>query len=148
MKSEYPKIYLYKRVVHAKMFIDKNFAESLDLNLVSDEAAFSKFHFIRLFKKIYGLTPHLYLRKVRLDNAKLFLEEGHSVIEACELSGFESVGTFTSLFKRENTVTPAVYQDQKMNLKNEMNSQPINFVPNCFAESNGLKKKSNFEEVG
>jgi len=50
----HPKIYLYRRVVQAKLYMDKNYAENIDLNNIADEAFFSKFHFIRLFKKSYG----------------------------------------------------------------------------------------------
>ena len=144
MEKEYPKIYLYKRVVQAKMFIDTHFAKPLDLNTVSDEASFSKFHFIRLFKKIYGMTPHLYLRKVRLEHARKFLEEGRSVMESCELAGFESIGTFTSLFKKEIGDTPSSYQQKKFDRQHEMASRPIQFIPNCFALSNGLVKEKQF----
>jgi|GEM_PF-4927552 len=45
---EYPKYYLYQRIVHAILYIDENYAADIDLNNISDEAAFSKFHFIRL----------------------------------------------------------------------------------------------------
>lgn len=47
-------------MVQAKLFIDFNYAESIDISNIADEACFSKFHFIRLFKKIYGRTPHQY----------------------------------------------------------------------------------------
>jgi AraC-like DNA-binding protein len=147
MKKEYPKIYLYKRVVLAKMFIDSHFAKSLDLTLVSDEASFSKFHFIRLFKKIYGMTPHHYLRKVRIGQAKKYLEEGRSAVESCELVGFESIGTFTSLFKKEVGDTPSSYQQKQYDRQHKMSSRPIQFIPNCFALRNGLTKYSNFKEV-
>lgn len=145
-ESDYPKVYLYKRVVSAKLFIDENFDKPLDLNLVSNEAAFSKFHFIRLFKKIYGHTPHFYLRQVRLQHAKGFLEDGSSVVEACERSGFESVTSFTSLFKKEFGITPADHKEYTLALRHQMNHQPIRFVPHCFAQAAGMKK-SNFEEV-
>ncbi len=54
MAENYPKIYLYKRVVQAKLFIDNRFGDDIDLNNIADEAYLSKFHFIRLFKIIYG----------------------------------------------------------------------------------------------
>lgn len=145
--NEYPKVYLYKRVVQAKMFIDKNYADPLDLSVVSDEAAFSKFHFIRLFKKIYGMTPHIYLRKVRLEHARKLLEQGFSVLEACNEVGFESIGSFTTLFKRMNGLAPSAYRQLRMNHQHQIVLRPIQFVPHCFALSNGWKKKSNFEEV-
>ena len=73
--ADYPKIYLYKRIVQAKLFIDANFSERIDLGNIADEAYFSKFHFIRLFKISYGYTPHQYLTRVRIENAKLFLSK-------------------------------------------------------------------------
>jgi len=58
--ATYPKVYLYRGIVQAKPFIDNNYADH-----IADEAFFSKFHFIRLFKKIYSKTPHQYLITVR-----------------------------------------------------------------------------------
>ena len=68
--EHYPKIYLVRRVVQAKLFIDEHYAERLDLDNISDEACFSKFHFIRLFRNIYGKTPHQYLTTVRIEKPK------------------------------------------------------------------------------
>jgi hypothetical protein len=38
--EEYPKIYLYRRIVQAKLFIDSHYAEKIDLDNISDEAYF------------------------------------------------------------------------------------------------------------
>jgi AraC-like DNA-binding protein len=66
----YPKVYLYRRIVQAKLFIDTHYADKIDLEHISDEAYFSKFHFIRLFKSIYGKTAHQYLTFVRIEKAQ------------------------------------------------------------------------------
>jgi AraC-like DNA-binding protein len=71
--ESYPKVYLYRRIVNAKLFIEQNYASAIALNDISDEAYFSKYHFIRLFKKIYGKTPHQYLTAIRIDKAKSLL---------------------------------------------------------------------------
>ncbi len=71
--EQYPKAYLYRRIVQAKLFIDSNYTDNIDLDNISDEAYFSKFHFTRLFKKIYGRTPHQYLTFVRIEKAMLLL---------------------------------------------------------------------------
>jgi AraC-like DNA-binding protein len=63
IKDQYSKAYLYMRIVQAKLFIDKYFAGAINLNDITSEAFFSKYHFIRAFKNIYGLTPHQYLQK-------------------------------------------------------------------------------------
>ncbi len=136
----YPKVYLYRRIVHAKLYIDAHFHERLNVNQVSSEAAFSKFHFIRLFKKIYGKTPHQYLRDVRLDKAKKLISAVDVDIESvCLQVGFESVGSFSSLFKRRFGITPAAYRQQQFDLHESTKQKPLNYIPGCFASAKGWK---------
>jgi AraC-like DNA-binding protein len=139
--SSYPKIYLYKRIVHAKLFIDNHFAEKIDLNNIADEAHFSKFHFIRLFKYIYGKTPHHYLTQVRINCATQLLIENISVADVCASVGFESMTSFTGLFKKMVGLTPSAFQQQQQKRKTEMAATPLHFVPNCFAETHGWIKE-------
>jgi AraC-like DNA-binding protein len=80
-KETYPKVYLYRRIVQAKLFIDTNNADTIDLDNIADEAYFSKFHFIRQFKKIYGKTPHQYLTVVRIEKAMELLRTNIPVTE-------------------------------------------------------------------
>ena len=143
----YPKVYLYKRIVQSKLFIDENFAENIDLECIADQAYFSKFHFIRLFKKIYGKTPHQYLSSVRIEKAKQLLKENTSVTEVCFAVGFDSVTSFTGLLKRAVGRTPLAYQLQQHRLKAETSKVPLKFIPNCFAGRNASPKNSNFEEA-
>ncbi len=147
MKENYPKIYLYKRIVQAKLFIDSHFNDNIDLNNIADEACFSKFHFIRLFKTIYGKTPHQYLTKVRMDNAKLFLQKGMSVSKTCFSVGFDSISSFAALFKQYTKFSPSVYQQQFNICQDQIKKAPLQFIPNCFAEQKGWTQKSNFQEV-
>lgn len=127
--------------------MDTHFSENVDLDNISDEAYFSKFHFIRLFKKIYGKTPHQYLITVRLNKAMEFLKSGMTVSEVCFAVGFESLGSFSSLFKRFAGTTPSDYLLQQQQLKEQILKTPLQFIPGCFAHKNGWIEKSNFEEV-
>ena len=147
MQSRFPKIYLYKRIVQAKIFIDKNYNEAIDLDNISDEACFSKFHFIRLFRQIYGKTPHQYLTYVRIENAKLLLQKEVLVADVCIAVGFDSISSFTGLFKRYTGVSPSAFQKRFRERKDQIGKQPLKFIPNCFAEKRGWKKNSNFQEV-
>ena len=142
----YPKVYLYKRIVHSKLFIDNNHSQPIDLNNVADEAFFSKYHFIRLFKKIYGKTPHQYLIHVRIEKAKQFLHADESVSSVCYSVGFDSISSFTSLFKKIVGMPPAAWQAQQQKLKKAFLTSPLHFIPGCFAEKKGWIKKSNFQE--
>lgn len=138
-KELYPKVYLYRRIVCAKLFIDKHFAEKIDLDNIADEAFFSKFHFIRLFNTIYKKTPHQYLSFVRIERAKEFLIKETNVAQVCYAVGFESVSSFTGLFKRMTGQTPAAYQALQHKRIKDIAVAPLNFIPNCFAEMKGWK---------
>lgn len=146
-KEQYPKVYLYRRIVQAKLFIDNNFAEKIDLNNISDEAYFSKFHFIRLFKTIYGRTPHQYLKTVRIEKAQQLLKEEKQVTDVCFLVGFDSLTTFSGLFKRTVGMSPSTYLAKQQQLKTQISRTPQAFVPGCYAYQNGWFENSNFEEV-
>ena len=143
----YQKIYLYKRIVQAKLFIDRHYAEKIDLHNIADEANFSKFHFIRLFRTIYGKTPHHYLTQVRIDNAKRLLAAGSSPSDACFHVGFESATSFAALFKKLVGTTPSAFQHKQAERKKAVAASPLRFIPNCFAETHGWTKNSNFEEA-
>jgi len=133
----YPKIYLYRRIVQAKLYIDGNFQKKIDLDNISDQAFFSKFHFIRLFKNAYGKTPHQYLTRVRIDKSQLLLAQGIPVSEVCFMVGFDSVSSFTGLFKREVRLTPAEFQKKQLERKRNISELPLHYVPNCFVEQYG-----------
>jgi AraC-like DNA-binding protein len=147
MEDEYPKVYLYRRVIQAKHHIDQCYMNRLDLEDIADEAAFSKFHFLRLFRKIVGLTPHQYLTAVRIDKAKEMLTAGFSVSEVCLSVGFESLSSFTGLFKRMTGQTPVSFQSKMLSRQSAIQNAPLKFVPHCFALSRGWLEKSNFEEA-
>lgn len=139
--EQYPKIYLYKRIVQAKLFIDGHFTEKIDLNDIADEAHFSKFHFIRLFKAVYGKTPHHYLTHVRIEHAKILLTQNASVADVCFSVGFDSITSFTGLFKRSTGSTPSSFQLQYKKRQSDIAETPLRFIPNCYAQTHGWTKE-------
>ncbi len=139
--EQYPKIYLYRRIVQAKLFIDHHYADKIDLGNISDEAYFSKFHFIRLFKTIYGKTPHQYLISVRIDKAVQLLQADKSVSDACFSVGFDSLTSFSGLFKRIMGISPSAYLAQQQLKKAEIIKSPLAFVPACYVSQNGWTEK-------
>lgn len=145
--EQYPKVYLYQRIVQAKLFIDSNYADKIDLDNISDEAYFSKFHFIRLFRNIYGKTPHQYLTFVRIEKATQLLRTDKPVSEVCYAVGFESLSSFGSLFKRIVGVSPSAFLEDQQQMKKQILKTPLNFVPGCFVFKNGWAENSNFEIV-
>lgn len=145
-KEQYSGQYKYRQIVNAKMFIDNNFAETINLNKIADQAHFSKFHFIRLFKSIYAITPNQYLTAVRIDRAKSLLKLNNSVTEVCLSVGFDSVSTFKGLFKRETNFTPSDYKRQQLNLQSSMMNHPTIHIPDCLTKIANIPKKSNIQD--
>ena len=144
--EQYPKIYLYRRIVQAKLYIDKFYWKKIDLDNISDEAYFSKFHFIRLFKSIYGKTPHQYLTRVRIEKAQQLLQVNKSVKDVCFLVGFDSVSTFSGLFTKLVGKTPSDYANHCNERKSKIETSPLAFVPSCYSFMHGWTKNSNFED--
>lgn len=131
---------MYKRIVEAKLYIDAHYAEKINLDNISDQASFSKYHFLRLFKNAFGKSPHAYLTEVRIEQAKKLLKERQSVAAVGEQVGFESIPSFIHLFKRVVGITPHEFLLKEEAKRAEAAETPLKFVPNCFAENHGWKE--------
>jgi AraC-like DNA-binding protein len=131
---------IYQRIASAKVFIDENFQEPIDLEDISQKAFLSRFHFHRLFRNIYKTTPHQYLTKKRIDKAKLLLSENKPVTEVCNEVGFESIGSFSVLFKKEIGFAPQYYRNLAYKKKMAQLAQPKKAIPHCFIEQYGWNK--------
>jgi AraC-like DNA-binding protein len=116
-KTLYPHDDLTKQIKAAKLYIDTHFSDEINLDKIAGKALVSKFHFIRVFKRYYGRTPHQYLQEVRIEMAKKILLKGKSIDEVCNAIGFKSKTSFISLFKKMTGVTPLAYQDKKSNFE-------------------------------
>src|SRR5882762_2575062 len=136
----YPKAYLYRRIVQAKLFIDKHFREKINIDEIAEEASFSRFHFIRLFRQAYGNTPHQYMMSMRmLEAEKLMANSALKIQDICFGIGFESVGTFTTQFTRLYGKTPKARQKEILEKLRITVEEPLRTVPNCFAEKQFLR---------
>lgn len=88
----------------------------LDTRITADEAAeaaaLSKYHFLREFKKLTGMTLVSFVNSMRCEKARaLFSSSELSVAEVCALSGFDNASYFTKTFKRKTGMTPSKYRN-------------------------------------
>lgn len=125
---------IYQRIAAAKVFIDDNYQEDIDLEQISKQAFLSRFHFHRLFRQVYKKTPLQYITQKRLDKAKNLLSENKPVTEVCNEVGFESIGSFSVLFKKEIGFAPQYYRNMAYKKKMELLAQPKKAIPHCFIE--------------
>ena len=109
-------------VIGVKSYIDNNYENDLNLDLLSHLRLVSKYHMLRLFKKHYGLTPRQYLIDKRIENSKEQLINGMSVTETCFAVGFESLGSFSTLFNTKTGKSPTEFQKEQLS-RSELDSE-------------------------
>jgi AraC-like DNA-binding protein len=101
----------YRRLMRAREFIDECYHQPLDLEQISGEACLSRYHFLRLFRRAFNKTPHQYLTQRRIEKAKeLLSSSGLTVTDVCFEVGFESLGSFSSLFHKHVGHPPITYR--------------------------------------
>lgn len=104
---------LLKRIFRGKELMDSCFALPLSIELIAQEACLSEYHFFRLFKSVFGTTPHQYLIQKRLERAHgLLQKERSSVSMAAIESGFTDIFTFSKAFKKQFGHAPSAISKQ------------------------------------
>lgn len=98
---------LYKRLVLARAFMESNVEEPITIEEIARMAMMNRFHFMATFKSTFGLTPHQYLQQRKLERAYELLGQGRSVTDVCQSVGYQSLGSFTNLFKRTFGFNPS-----------------------------------------
>jgi len=101
---------LYRRLSVAKDYMDANVDKRVSIEEVASVAILSSHHFKRMFKELFGITPHQYHVQKRLAHSeKLLQQEGIRVEDVCKESGFENTSSFIRLFKEHYGFTPKAY---------------------------------------
>jgi AraC-like DNA-binding protein len=96
-----------RRAVTAALWIEAHAEEPVDLCRVAAEVGLSPFHFLRLFARILGVTPHQYLVRSRLRRAaRLLVEEERSITDIAYDVGFADLSNFVRSFRRAAGVSP------------------------------------------
>jgi AraC-like DNA-binding protein len=122
----------FQRLVRARRLIDDCFDQPLDLETIAAEACLSRYHFLRQFQREFQTTPHAYLQARRIERAKQLLATGnHSVTDVCFEVGFQSLGSFSTLFRRVVGQPPAWYRARSL----------IVHIPGCFIAKFGLDRR-------
>lgn len=94
-------------------YINEHFAENITIEALADRAGLSQYHFIRIFKKETGFTPHKYILNSRLSSAQYLLKNTRlSAKDICFQTGFSCESVFCSAFKKELGVTPTEYRQK------------------------------------
>jgi AraC-like DNA-binding protein len=93
----------------ARDYIQQNYAENITLKELAAVSGLSPYHFLRVFRRDVGLTPHAYLNHVRVLRARALLQRGYPIAQAAVNVGFVDQSHLHRHFKRIVGVTPGQY---------------------------------------
>jgi len=112
-------------------YIDEHLDADLSLNIVSEVAFFSPFHFHRVFKFITGETLNEYVTRRRIEKSAIgLIHKNLGISEISMTNGFNSNSSFTRAFKKYYGVSPTAFKKQN---------------PNKFSKIRQLKSKNGQE---
>ncbi|MGO9452702.1 MAG: helix-turn-helix domain-containing protein [Candidatus Binataceae bacterium] len=99
------------RVARVLRQMESSFAEPRTLASLARIAGLSRYHFLRTFKCVTGITPHQWLLRARLrDAARRLAKRADSVTEIALDTGFEDLSNFIRSFRAEFGVSPRRYR--------------------------------------
>jgi AraC family transcriptional regulator len=91
-------------------YIEQHLSEQIPLTALAQLARLSPFHFCRVFKRSFGVSPHRYHTGRRIERAKILLaERKYSVTEVGLTVGFGETSSFTAMFRKFTGQTPSGY---------------------------------------
>lgn len=99
------------RLQNAVDYIYEHYTSSLSLDELAAVACMSKFHFLRVFKQVYGKTPYQFITAVKIDKAKQMLAQtSDSVTDIAYGLGYEDISTFSRVFRQKSGTWPRSYR--------------------------------------
>src|SRR5215217_5996696 len=133
-----------RHLTRAKDLADARYPAQLSVDDLAAAAGLSRAHFTREFRAAFGEPPHAYLLTRRLERAAALLRDtDRSIADVCFSVGLQSVGSFTTSFKRAFGVTPAAYRASLPPALNQVR------IPGCVLRAYGRPQRStNGEDRG
>ena len=97
-------------LLQARDFIHENIQSDISLDEICQHAHLSKYHFLRMFRQQFGITPHQYILNNRINRARDALESGASLEDVVFDYRFSDLSHFNRRFKPIYGMTPRQYQ--------------------------------------
>ncbi|SRR6266480_3274682 len=96
-----------RRAVETALWIDAHSHQPVDLEHAASQADISPFHFLRLFSRVLGVTPHQYLVRSRLRHAaRLLADDERAITDVAYDVGFGDLSNFVRTFHRAAGISP------------------------------------------
>jgi AraC-like DNA-binding protein len=100
-----------RRIGRVLRHIEDHAEERLDLAGLAAIACMSRFHFLRTFRRVVGLTPYRYVLALRLRRAALGLVAGRDAVSAVAYeTGFADLSGFNRRFRAATGAAPLAFR--------------------------------------
>lgn len=120
-----PSAVLCRRAIEAALWLEENAREPIDLAATAAHAGISSYHFLRIFARVVGVTPHQYLVRCRLRHAARRLGDDRASVTSVALDvGFNDVSNFIRTFRRATGLTPLEFQARARARRRRCRSAP------------------------
>jgi AraC-like DNA-binding protein len=126
----------FMRLCRARDYLGACYRDRITLENAARQACLSPFHFNRLFTHAFGETPHEFVTRIRIDEAKkLLLAENHSVTDICFDIGYESLGSFSMRFRSLTGLSPAAFRREARSSFGGLAAYwPFYYIPSCYQQ--------------
>jgi AraC-like DNA-binding protein len=126
----------FARLCRARDYLGDCYSERVTLENTARKACLSRFHFNRLFAGAFGETPHEFVTRRRIEEAKkLLLRDTESVTDICFAVGYESLGSFSTRFRSLTGLSPASFRrEARLAFGGFASHWPLYFIPACYQQ--------------
>jgi transcriptional regulator GlxA family with amidase domain len=100
-----------RRISGVLRHIEAHAEDALDLDALADRAIMSKYHFLRVFRRMIGMTPYQFLLGVRMRRAAVRLAASRDAVSAIAFeAGFGDLSTFNGRFRAVFGASPTAWR--------------------------------------
>lgn len=124
----------FARLCRTRDYLGACYRDRITLENGARHACLSPFYFNRLFTQAFGETPHEFVTRMRIEEAKkLLLGENQSVTDICFDVGYESLGSFSLRFRSLTGLSPAAFRREARRTFGGLAAHwPLYYIPACF----------------
>lgn len=142
-----------KKIEDSLKFIENNLSKNITLDILAENAHFSRFHFHRIFHAVTGKSVMEYIRQRKLENSvNELMHSDRDIIDIGMEAGFEYQQSYTRAFKNEFGFTPAECRTSKRKIEMLVKPKRLGYLINnakpCFISEPEIIEIPEFNVVG
>jgi AraC family transcriptional regulator len=93
--------FLYQRLEMARTFMEEHYLSIQRIAVIAEQCGISEYHFYRLFKSTYGLSPYQFLQVLKMRHAAALIQKKRMLnTEVAFELGYESLSAFKKAYTK------------------------------------------------